>query len=320
MIDDMELLQLHYFRTVARLEHMTKAAQELRIAQPALSKTISRLEEDLGVPLFDRQGRQIRLNMFGQAFLKKVETALTALEEGRREVADMAGMERGSIYVATPTLHRLSEPLGAFLALHPNVNFRITQASLEEMSRLMENGDVDFCFTAVPIEGAGIHQLPVLKEEVFLAVPPGHRLASRKSVSLSEVAHDPFVGYKESYPFRKMNDEFCLQAGFKPNVVCEVDEPSAISSLVQAGLGVAFVGACKTDKKSPLIKLDIESPVCQRTYQLAWHEKRYLSKAAKKFREFVVKYFTDMQQGAAAPAVLQEVAASQATNKKNPAV
>ncbi|MEJ8545066.1 LysR family transcriptional regulator [Brevibacillus borstelensis] len=316
----MELLQLHYFRTVARLEHMTKAAQELRIAQPALSKTISRLEENVGVPLFDRQGRQIRLNMYGAAFLKKVETALTALEEGCREVADMAGLERGSIFIATPTLHRLSEPLSAFLALHPTVNFRITQASLEEMSRLMENGDVDFCFTAVPIDVPCIQRLPVLKEDVFLAVPPGHRFAAKRSIPLREVAHDPFVGYKEGYPFRKMNDEFCLQAGFKPNVVCEVDEPSAISSLVQAGLGVAFVGACKSDKKSPLIKLEIETPVCQRTYQLAWHQKRYLSKAAQLFRDFVVQYFADLQKESGTSSTLSDDGFSPAKNKRNPAV
>ena len=82
----MELLQLHYFQTVARMEHMTKAAKELRIAQPALSKTIARLEEDLGVQLFDRQNRQIKLNSFRKAFLKSVDTALSALEEGKRGV------------------------------------------------------------------------------------------------------------------------------------------------------------------------------------------------------------------------------------------
>lgn len=253
--------------------------------------TIARLEEDLGVPLFDRQGRQIRLNSFGKAFLKKVETALTMLEEGRREVTDLAGLERGSIYLATSTLNRLSEALGAFISLYPEVNFRITQASMEEMAQLMENGEIDYCFTAIPIEGPGINELPVLREEVFLAVPPGHRLAKRRSISLSEVASDPFVGYKEGYPFRKMNDEFCRKAGFTPNVVCEVDEPAAIGSLVRAGLGVAFVGACKIDQESPLVRLHIDHPVCQRTFRLVWNEKRYLSIAARKFRDFIVQHF-----------------------------
>ena len=107
----MELLQLRYFRTVARMEHMTKAAQELCIAQPALSKTIARLEEDVGIPLFDRHGGRIRLNTFGKAILDKVEKALALLEEGRKEVSELAGLDQGSIHLATSTLDRLSDAL-----------------------------------------------------------------------------------------------------------------------------------------------------------------------------------------------------------------
>jgi DNA-binding transcriptional LysR family regulator len=295
----MELLQLQYFQTVARLEHMTKAAKELRIAQPALSKTIARLEEDLGVPLFDRHSRQIRLNTFGTAFLKKVETALTVLEEGRREVADLAGMERGSISLATTTLNRLSKSLGAFRSLYPEVNFRIIQiapASTEDMVRLLENGEIDLCFTAASLNRSGIRELPVLNAEVFLAVPPGHRLEGRHSICLNEVADDPFIEYKEGHPFRKMNEEFCRKAGIRPNVVCEVDEPAALASLVLAGLGVAFVPAGKRDEESPLTLLHIDDPVCERVFTIAWLEKRYLSKAAREFQNFLVRYFSELQK------------------------
>lgn len=88
----MDLLQLKYFQKVPRLEHMTKAAHELHIAQPALSMMIARLENDLGVPLFDRHGRQIRLNAYGKALLIKVEKALL----GRREITEMSGLEDGA--------------------------------------------------------------------------------------------------------------------------------------------------------------------------------------------------------------------------------
>ncbi|MDF2958530.1 MAG: LysR family transcriptional regulator [Paenibacillus sp.] len=287
----MELLQLQYFRTVAKMEHMTRAAQELRIAQPALSKTISRLEEHVGVPLFDRHGRQIRLNTFGKAFLSKVETALTLLEEGRKEVSELAGLEHGSIHLATSTLDRLSEPLGDFLSLHPEVSFRITQASMDEMSNLVEAGEVDICFTALPIERPGIRAVTVLNEDVYLAVPPGHRLTGRNSVPLSEVVDEPFIGYKEGFLFQQMNDTFFRKAGITPNFVCRVDEPAAIASLVRAGLGVALTGGCGRGGDSPLTLLSIEHPVCQRNFQLVWHEKRYLSLAARKFRDFIIQYF-----------------------------
>lgn len=286
----MELLQLQYFRTVARLEHMTKAAQELMVAQPALSKTISRLEEDVGVPLFDRQGGRIRLNAFGKAFLDKVEKALALLEEGRKEVTELAGIEQGSIHLATSTLERLSDALGEFLALHPGVRFRITQASMEEMAQLVETGEVDMIFTPLPVDRPYLGAASVLKEEVYAAVPHGHRFAGRTSVRLSELAEDPFIGYKEGAPFQRMNDSFFREAGIAPRFVCRVDEPAAIASLVRAGLGVALVGNCG-GPNSQLNILRIESPVCRRDFRLVWHEKRYLSLAALRFRDFLIGYF-----------------------------
>lgn len=297
--NEMELLQLQYFRTVARLEHITKAAQELRIAQPALSKTIARLEEDIGVPLFDRHGRQIRLNSYGKAFLERVEAALMLLEEGRKEVSELAGLEHGGIHLATSTLDRLAEPIGKFLALHPKVQFRITQASLKEMAQLVETGEVDLCFTPLPTDRTGIQTelraIAVLSEEVYLAVPPDHRLAKRKSIRLSEVASERFIGYKEGIPFQQMNEDFFRAAGFTPNFVCRVDEPSAISSLIQAGLGVGLVGNCAGPNNSLHI-LRIEQPVCRRHFHLVWHERRYLSVAARQFRDFVVQYFRERKQ------------------------
>lgn len=289
-----ELLQLQYFRTVAKMEHMTNAAKELRIAQPALSKTISRLEEDLGVPLFDRNNRQIKLNAFGKAFLKSVDTALSVLEEGRREVADLAGMERGSIRIATTALNRLSGALGAFRERYPDVSFRIVQIapnSMMDMVRMLESGEVDLCFIAASLEHALIREMPVLQAEVHLAVPRGHRLEERKSITLREVDGEDFIDYKEGHPFRKLNESFCRSAGIGRDVVCEVDEPAALSSLVSAGLGVAFVPTCKGDEEPPYALVRIENPDCYRSYSVAWQEQRYLSQAAKEFREFLVRHF-----------------------------
>lgn len=286
----MELLQLHYFRTVARLEHMTKAAEELRVAQPALSKTIARLEQDLGMPLFDRSGRNIQLNAIGKAFLKKTEIALDALEEGRKEVHDLAGLEKGNIYLASSNIKRLSEPLEAFLTIYPKVNIRLSQTSMEDMGQLIRLGEIDLGFTALPINISGICELPVLNVDVFLAVPSTHRFAKRRSINLNEVANEPFVGYQENNYFQKMNLTFCQIAGFTPNVICEVTDGDAIETLVQAGLGIAFVGTCIGAEDS-LVRLPIEKPICQRTFRLAWYEKRYLSKAAQNFRDFVIDYF-----------------------------
>ncbi|RUS47057.1 LysR family transcriptional regulator [Cohnella sp. AR92] len=289
----MELLQLHYFRIVAKHEHMTRAAEELRIAQPALSKTISRLEEDVGVPLFDRQNRQIRLNRFGKAFLLQVETALNALEEGRRQLEDMTGTEQRTIRLATSTLNRLSNSISDFREAFPSILFRVVQippAASNEMISLLERGEVDLCFTAASLKQPWIREKIILKAEVCLAVPVGHRFADKGSVALEEAKDEAFIEYHEGHPFRQINNEFCRAAGIERQVSCEVDEPSALMSLVQAGLGIAFVPSKQHDDPGYRI-VRIESPVCRREFAIAWNGKRYLPRAAEQYLSFLESYF-----------------------------
>ncbi|WP_201008926.1 LysR family transcriptional regulator [Paenibacillus glycanilyticus] len=288
----MELLQLHYFRTVAKYEHMTKAAEVLRIAQPALSKTISRLEEDVGVPLFDRNNRQIRLNRFGRAFLQQVEIALGALDEGRRELTDMLGKEQGTIRLATPTLNRLSSTISEFRKENPEIIFRVTQippASSSDMVGLLERGDVDLCFIAAPLNQSWIKEQIVWKAEVCLAVPITHPLADRDAITLIETANEAYIEYHAGHPFRQINEAYCEAAGISRNIICEVDEPSALWSLVQAELGIAFVP--RNTNEDPNVKLlRIQSPVCEREFSIAWNEKRYLSRASRQYLEFLESY------------------------------
>jgi DNA-binding transcriptional LysR family regulator len=294
----MELLQLQYFRTVARMEHMTRAAQELRIAQPALSKTIARLEDDVGVPLFDRQHARIRLNAFGRAFLRKVDVALNLLEEAKREVTELAGLEQGNIRIATSTLAMLTEPIRKFLDMHPNVNMQITHASSHgEMAASIKSGEADIGFSVMPLDREGVAQARAMSEELFLVVPRKHRLANRSAVRLADAADEPFVGYKEGFVFQETNEALFRQAGIAPRFVCRVDEPAAVLSLVRTGLGVALFG-CVDPDDSELVYLPVERPVCRRDYWLVWTENRYLSLAARKFIEFALNHFAEESRSA----------------------
>lgn len=288
--------KLRYFRTVAKLEHMTLAAKELNIAQPALSKMIGMLEEELGVPLFDRQGRRIRLNAYGRTFLDYVETALQALEEGKTRIADMAGMERGAIHLATVTMKRFAGLLGAFRASHPEVTIRVTQTTSEQMAEVLQSGNVDFGYTPSPVDDPAVADSPLLDEELYLAVPPEHPFAERNAIDLREAADEPFVSLKEGYHFRFLTDELCRRAGFEPNIACEVDDSSSARSLVRAGLGVALLPACRSDEEYPLVLLPIRGMPFRRTFRLAWRKDRYLSLAAQRFRDFAVMYFKDYKE------------------------
>ncbi|MEK5164276.1 LysR family transcriptional regulator [Paenibacillus sp. FSL R5-0527] len=290
----MELLQLQYFRTVARLEHMTKAAEEIRIAQPALSQTIARLEADLGVPLFDRNGRHIKLNGYGEAFLKKIEPALALIEEGRAEVADLAGLECGRVFLSTTTHKCFTDVIGSFIFRHPKARLQITQASTLDKIKQLRSGDIDFCITFPPLQEEGIEGISFLTENINIAVPLAHRLANRSSIDLSELADDPFICIHAQNPFRQMTDAFCEQAGFAPNVVCEVDELSGVIHFLRTGIGVAFLPETLFEGQEMGFRLiRIETPDCRRTYQIAWLKDRYLSVAARTFRDYVVDYFQE---------------------------
>lgn len=290
----MELLQLKYFQTVARLEHMTKAAEELHIAQPALSKTIARLEQDIGVPLFDRHKQKIRLNSYGRLFLQQVEPALTMLEEGRRQVADQAGLEQGRIVLATTNHKCDAEFISSFLSAYPKVNLRLTQTtSHEEKIELLLDGELDFCITSLPIEHEEIESIEFLREEIFLAVPSGHPLSNRTRICLSELAGEPFIGLDRKHSYRVLTDQLCKSAGFEPKISCEVDDTTVMSAFVKAGMGVALLTESAKLKEPSLVLLPIEQPVCQRTFLLAWSRHHYLSKAAHTFRDFLIRYYGD---------------------------
>ncbi|HEY4385385.1 MAG TPA: LysR family transcriptional regulator [Ktedonobacteraceae bacterium] len=296
----MDLLQLKYFQTVARLEHMTQAAHQLCISQPSLSQTIAHLEEELGVPLFDRQGRQIRLNPFGRVFLQHVERLFSELKDGRHEIADLAGMEHGRVALAVVLPQILPDLLSAFQALHPHVSFHLFQQhSSQAVLQQLEQGEIDLCITSPSLEQAGMGWVPLMSDKIYLLVPLGHHLAGRKSIDLSEVAHEPFISLKPGDTLRDLTDSFCRQAGFTPNVVFEGDELSTIRGLIVAGLGVSFASQLAlrhTADRAVVRALPIKEPRCQRLIGLAWRKEHYLSRAAQQFREFVIQYFKQLEQ------------------------
>ncbi|MEH7106344.1 LysR family transcriptional regulator [Bacillus sp. JJ1764] len=290
----MELLQLQYFQTVAKWEHMTKAAEELQIAQPSLSKTISRLEEDLGFPLFDRRKKQIYLNEYGRLFLTRVNRVFMELNEGKREMAELSGKNQNQITLAVSIPRVLPDLLGSFLKQYPEIKFQQVLASASEMKSLLEKAEIDYCISSVPIEGNDIIWEPMMTEEVFLMVPSEHHLANQKEIRLDDVRDESFISLNEGYGFRSLTDGFCHKAGFVPNIAFEGDEPGVIGDLVRKGLGIAFIPAISLKNHASQYPnlLRITEPHCQRTIGLAWSGRRYLSDAARHFRRFVVAYFS----------------------------
>jgi DNA-binding transcriptional LysR family regulator len=295
----MEFLQLKYFQTVAKHQHMTRAAQELSIVQPALSQTIARLEKNLGVPLFEREGRQIRLNQFGRTFLKYVDKAFYELDAGQREINELVGLQQRTISMALMTTTLIPSLLNTFRSINPSVKFIVQQPSREMMLHQLEKGEFDLCISSGPIEQTGINWVQLITEEIFLIIPDTHPLAERTSIHLNEITLEPFIHMKVGSSFRDITDNFCRLSGFIPNIAFEIDERSAIRDLVRAGLGISFVPSLslKFWDNEPGIKfLHIEDLDFHVKIGLSWKEDRYHSLAALEFRKFIIEYFEQLNK------------------------
>ncbi|WP_088835188.1 LysR family transcriptional regulator [Paenibacillus tyrfis] len=292
----MELLQLQYFLAVARLEHVTEAARSLHVTQSSLSKTIQRLEEDLGVPLFDRTGRKLRLNEYGSRFLRRAERALFELEQGKQELSDLSSPEHGTIELAVTNASKLPNILREFRKKHPHIQFHVQMLTTQEMVTLLHRGEVDFCLSSPPVQGDDIECQIVYYDPILVAVPKGHRLADRSSVSLTELKDEWFVGVNRGYRTRDLVDSVCQSAGFAPKYVYEGNEPARLSAFVEAGIGIAFIPSTARDSREDIRYLQVEDHELVREIALLWRKSRYISRAALEFREVVVQYFEELSQ------------------------
>lgn len=286
----MEWQQLEHFRTVARTQHLGRASIELGVSQPALSRTIARLESEFGTPLFDRKGRSIILNRYGKALLVRVERALLELEDARRELTDLFNSESGTVtlaFLATFGTWLVPEIMSTFRAKHGSISFRLLQGPAPTLLSRLLAGDVDLCLASPQFDDPSVEWMPIYEEELFVLVPQGHALAGGKQVRLQDVAHESFISLKAGYGLRRVTDELCARAGFKPRISFEGEEVATLWGLVGAGLGIAIAPRQTTPPPEGPLALRVIEPRCFRTIGLSWVKRRYLSAASRTFIEFV---------------------------------
>lgn len=256
----MELLQLHYFLTAASCQHMTRAAESLHIAQPALSQAISRLENELGLTLFDRKGRGIVLNESGELLQQKLTPLLASLDSLPQQLMDAketaAHTIRLSLLAASSVI---TSHIIAYRILHPEIKFRLCQNTENE------NYDIRISTThcSSPLSPA---QSILCTEAFYLAVPVNSQFAQLNTVILSDTFSEEYISLSSSHPVRAICDRFCQEAGFSPNIIYESDNPETVRNAITAGLGIGFWPACTwgplSEKQVRLIP--VSSPSCRR--------------------------------------------------------
>jgi DNA-binding transcriptional LysR family regulator len=246
----MELRHLRYFVAIADAGHFTRAAKTLGIGQPPLSQQIQQLERELGTPLFKRLPRGVQLTEAGQAFVDDARRILRDVEQATERVRRVARGELGRIRVgminSAPFHPLIPQVIREFRRRHPNVAFSLEERTTPGLVTAVRNETVDVAFVR-PIHGSheGLDIETVIDEDMVVALPSGHPLASRARVPLMALSIEPFVLFSPAVG-AGLHDEIvaaCRTAGFSPRVVQEASQVTSIVNLVASGLGVSILPA-----------------------------------------------------------------------------
>lgn len=288
----MQTEDLRRFVVLAEHEHVTSAAEQLRIPQPTLSRALKRVEDEFGARLFERQQKGLRLNPLGRIVLEAARTADQSLAQAHEQIQHLRDPEAGLVRLAF--LHSVStsvlpELLGRFREHAPRARFELRQEASPSILDDLRSGEAEVAIIGPRPTDDGIGWCLLEAQRLRLAVPPGHRLAGRRRVSLKEVVDERFIVVQHPLEFRALTDRLCRAAGFGPEIAFESSDLGTIEGLVGAGLGVAILPIYSGQRiDSVAVSVPLSDKGARRDIGLVWRTDVGLSPAARMFRDYVV--------------------------------
>lgn len=258
----MELRHLRYFVAVAEEENVTRAAAKLHVAQPAVSRQIRDLEEDLGAALLERSAKAVRLTDAGRIFLEEARAVLQRVDDAVKAVQAVAGGATGDLHVGyapSLTVQILPRALRRFQTDWPRVRVSLHDLSTGEMLAGLRENRLDLALmvqpTAADLRGLRFQELA--RYPMCVAVAPGHRLARSRSLSLSKALSEPLIGYSRAeYPeYHVTIEEIFRSLGRPPTSIEEHDSVSSLIAAVEAGRGLALVPSAMACMVGPRLKI-----------------------------------------------------------------
>jgi DNA-binding transcriptional LysR family regulator len=280
----MELRQLEYFVAVAEEANFTRAAERIRVAQPAVSAQIQRLEREVGQPLLDRSRRTVRLTAAGAAALPYARAALAAVADIHVAVDELTQLVRGIVTIGTVTTHSVDIPslLADFHSDHPSVEITLSTDSSDVLIEKVRTGQLDTAIVSVGADERpiGLDVEVVTDEPIAAAVAPTDELASRKTVRLRDLADRRLIALPVGAGIRHQFDAACSRAGVTPRIAFEASTPLALADLAEQGLGVAIVPSSVPRNRDGLRSLAIV-PELRGRLVLAWRSDGPMSPAAR---------------------------------------
>lgn len=282
----MEIHQLRYFCAVAETGSFTRAAEREQVAQPSLSQQVIKLEEELGVRLFDRLGRTVRLTDLGQIFLPRARVILNELKAAKEEVTDKQFSATGPVAVGViPTIapYFLPPRISNFCRKFPQASVTVFEDITARLMDRLRGGLIDMAVMALPTRGPDLECFPLRTERLFAIVPKDHRLAKQQSVTLRDLRNESFLLLRDDHCFRETAIEVCKRARILPRVIFESGQFSSIVAMVGAGMGISIVPEMALERRPDCNFLLVEDERASRTIGVAVLKGHFLTGVQRAF-------------------------------------
>jgi DNA-binding transcriptional LysR family regulator len=273
---------------VARQGSFTKAAQSLHIAQPALSMAVTRLEEELGVTLFNRAARQITVTAQGQSFLARVEVALLELDMARQELRDMAQLHSGEIRLGVPPMFGINyipQVLNALGKRYPGIVMTVIEGSADDISQRLENRDIDVALLESRRVDSGWNSVLLGTDEMVLCMNENHPLAGEAFIEAWRLQDERMVLFDQTFLQRHLFDAFCEATGTRYRIALQSNFVSLVIKATLDGMGVSTLLRSVQECEPGILGVPFK-PAQTMSFSLCWRANEYLSVANKQFVEF----------------------------------
>ncbi|MDQ1145656.1 DNA-binding transcriptional LysR family regulator [Bacillus sp. SORGH_AS 510] len=289
----MELRQLRLFIEVAKHKSITKAAENMHLSQPALSKSIISLEEELGMILIIRTNKTSDLTDAGKVVLEYALRMTVLLDEMKTTLNDLTNLSRGQINIGLPPfIGSLFFPrvIAKFHQAFPNIELNITEYGGARVVKSVEEGEFELGVAVLPLDEQQFSVYPIVEEEMRLLVYKDHHLATRKEVELKELMDEEFIFYHEEFALNQIMRNHFIASGFEPKILFKSSQWDLMTEMVAANLGITILpqSICNRAFNSDLKIIRLKNDIMWRLAVITKKD-RYISNAGRIFIDFILK-------------------------------
>lgn len=287
----MDLRQLRVFAEVAQQQSFTRAAESLHIAQPAVSISIRKLEEELELTLLNRQEKLVTLTAEGENLMVHARQILDGCKAAEEEMAELKGLSRGEVRVGIPPMmsaYFFPRIIMKFRERYPNLKVVVTGDGAASIQGQISKGEIDMGVIAGHKIVEGVEHQQFLKEEVVACVPKDHSFVKQGQVSVSEFLKEPLILYTPGYYMRELMDDLLRETDTQPDIVFETNLFSLVRSMVNEKMGVSTFLRMVVSDDPDLIPISFDPPLFL-DLDIAWKANRYLSQANRAFIDFLIE-------------------------------